>query len=400
MSSGYYSDVKPTILTPQDARALLPELASTRNPNVWVYRFEDAARGWTLSIATHAEPGSGKLSLGGFRIAPLSRTSSPGFTTDRESIALAIGMEEKVHWSRVIRVGGPLAMRDITRIVGGKCVMAPTADARVGQPNDAALLDFAVACFEQVERDAGIRITTGQDLGHGTMHDGRSSSLSYLHARFAGSVVADTSIPTGEGNYQLMRGMLRAAGVPMEHATVGLIGCGNIGMHMVKRLQSLGSGVTMLVLEARDERRTELEAMGIHTWGPEEKGEFLALPMDALAVNAAGGTLDRTAVRACAGNARLRVVCGSENLVMPEPGLDLLLRDAKKSYAPTELGGMMGYLTAVEEYLSVIEGVPFDVQTLLVAAERLETAGFETTARQIANGFTETFEDAVTAIFA
>jgi hypothetical protein len=216
--------VTATILRPEDARALVPELASTRNPNVWVYRFEDAGHGWTLSIATHAEPGSGKLSLGGFRIAPLSRTSSPGFTTDREAIALAMGMEEKVHWSRVIRVGGPLAMRDITRIVGGKCVMAPTADARVGQPNDAALLDFAVACFRQVEADAGIHITTGQDLGHGVMHDGTTSSLAYLNARFAGSVVADTSVPTGEGNYQLLRGMLRAAGAPVEGATVGLVG--------------------------------------------------------------------------------------------------------------------------------------------------------------------------------
>jgi hypothetical protein len=392
--------VTATILRPEDARALVPELASTRNPNVWVYRFEDAGHGWTLSIATHAEPGSGKLSLGGFRIAPLSRTSSPGFTTDREAIALAMGMEEKVHWSRVIRVGGPLAMRDITRIVGGKCVMAPTADARVGQPNDAALLDFAVACFRQVEADAGIHITTGQDLGHGVMHDGTTSSLAYLNARFAGSVVADTSVPTGEGNYQLLRGMLRAAGAPVEGATVGLVGCGNIGMHVVKRLRALGAGVTLLVLEAREARRTELEAMGIHTWGPEPKEAFLALPMDALVVNAAGGTLDRAAVQACAANARLRVVCGSENLVMPEPGLELVLRDARKAYAPTELGGMMGYLTAVEEYLSVLEGVPFDVHTLLVAAERLETAGYETTARLVANGFTETFEEAVSAIYA
>lgn len=389
-----------TVLSPGSARELVPELAATRNPNVWVYRFTEPVHGWTLSIATHAEPRSQKLSLGGFRIAPVERTSAPGFTTDREAIALAMGMEEKVRWSRVIGVGGPLALRDIRRVVGGKCVLAPTGDARVGQPDDAALLDFAVECFRTVEREAGIHITTGQDLGHGTMHDGRTQSLAYLNERFAGSVVADTSVPTGEGNFCLLKGMLRAWSIPVERATIALIGCGNVGMHIVRRLRADHAGVTILACEARADRRAELEAMGIRTWAPAQKTEFLRQPMDALVVNAAGGTLDRAAVETCAANARLRVVCGSENLVMPEAGLEELLRKAEKVFAPTELGGMMGYLTAVEAYLSVIEGVPFDVGTMLEAACRLETAGFETTSRIIANGHEESFEDAVTAVYA
>ncbi|HVH39702.1 MAG TPA: hypothetical protein VM764_06755, partial [Gemmatimonadaceae bacterium] len=85
---------------------------------------------------------------------------------------------------------------------------------------------------------------------------------------------------------------------------------------------------------------------------------------------------------------------------MPEAGLERTLRRAEKVYAPTEFGGMMGYLTAAEEYLSRVEGVPFDVRTLLEAAKRLETAGYETTARMIANGLEESFEDAVTAVYA
>lgn len=232
------------------------------------------------------------------------------------------------------------------------------------------------------------------------MHDGRTPSLQYLNARFRGSVVADTSVPTGEGNYRILLGMLRACGIAIEGATVALIGCGNIGMHIVHRLRAHGPGLTLLVCEARAERRAELEALGIRTFTPAQKRELLALPMDALVVNAAGGTLDRAAVEACVANARLRVVCGSENLVMPEPGLEPLLRAAGRIYAPTELGGMMGYLTAVEEYLSVLEGVPFDVRTLLEAAKRLETAGEETTARMLANGLREDFEQAVTAIYA
>lgn len=388
-----------TVLSPSECAALVPELAATRNANVWVYRYAHPTEPWTLSIATHAPPGSGKLSLGGFRIAPLERTESPGFTTERESIALAIGMEEKVHWSRVIKVGGPLALRDLTRVVGGKCVLAPTADSRVGNPRDAEMLIWAAECLSDCERHAGIHVTTGQDLGHGKMHGSTTGSLEFLNARFTGSVVADTSVPTGEGNYQILHGMLRAFGLPLERATIGLIGCGNIGMHIIKRLRA-HAGVTILACESREERRAELEAMGIRTWGPERKQEFLALAMDALVVNAAGGTLDAATVATCAANARLKVICGSENLVMPDPRGVETLRAAQKVYAPTELGGMMGYLTAVEQYLAVVDGKAFEVATMLEAAKRLEVAGFETAGRIVAGGYAEDFETAVTALYA
>jgi hypothetical protein len=387
----------PDILEPAQVRALVPALADTRHPDVWAYRFRHDRHDWTLTVATHAPPGSDKLSLGGFRIAPEERMTSPGFTTDREAISLAIGMEEKVHWSRLIGVGGPLVRRDMRRITGGKCVLAPTPGFRVGEPGDTELLDFAAACFRHVEASAGIHITTGQDLGHGRMHDGATSSLAYLAERHAGSVLADTSVPTGEGNYRILDGMLRACDVSLEAATVGLIGCGNIGMHLVRRLG--GRGTRLLALESRGERRAELIAMGIPALAPAAKREFLAQPMDAVAVNAAGGSLDRAAVDAIAANPRLQVVCGSENLVMPDPALALALRNARKIYAPTELGGMMGYLTAAEEYLSRVEGVPFDVATLLDAAARLDSAGFEAAARVRAGGYGETFEEAVTAIY-
>jgi hypothetical protein len=394
----YISRVSYTIIPPDEARRLVPELATSLNPNVWVYRFTESTRGWTLSIATHAEPGSLKLSLGGFRIAPVERTDSPGFTTDREAIALAMGMEEKVHWSRVIGVGGPLAIKDIKRIVGGKCVLAPTATARVGQPHDAELLDFAIECFREVEAGAGIRLTTGQDLGHGLMSDGVTPSLQYLNARYKGSVVADTSIPTGEGNYRILDGMLRASGVPLENATVALVGCGHIGMHVIGRL--LARGTKVLACESRPERRAELEGMGIPTWTPERKLALLREPIDALVVNAAGGSLDRATVEACAANTRLSVVCGSENLAMPDPAAQVLLQRARKAYAPTELGGMMGYLTAVEEYLTREAGVPFSIETMLAAATKLDEAGFRTVERLRAGGFRETFEEAVTALYA
>jgi hypothetical protein len=387
--------VKRTILDPAAAAALVPTLRSTRSPRVWVYRYEHPS-GWRLSIATHAEPGSGKLSLGGFRIVPDERAATPGFDTDVEAIELAMGMEEKVYWSRLIGIAGPLARRDMNRIVGGKCVLEPTADARVGKPRDRELLDFAVECLHDCDRSAGIRITTGQDLGHGIMSDGKTPSLNYLNAGFPGSVVADTSKPTGEGNYFVLVGMLRAFGLSPAEASVALIGVGNIGLHIARRLRAQNTRVT--AMELRQERRDELGTMGITAVPPAEKLKLLATPIDALVVNASGRSLDTASVRVAAANTRLKVVCGSENLAMPEPGDAGMLLRARKAYCPTELGGMMGYLTAVEQYLASVDGEQFDVTTLLRAAAELEDTAYSATRQMIESGFTEDFGAAVEAV--
>ncbi len=387
----------PSILSPEKSLSLVPDLARTTNPSVWVYRFKHPQQAWTLSIATHAEPGSDKLSLGGFRIAPRERTDAVGFDPDREAVGLAMGMEEKVYWSRLIDVGGPLARRDMSRIVGGKCVLNPTADSRVGQPRDFEMLDWAIECFRAFESKAGVRLTTGQDLGHGCMSDGKTQSLDYLSERFAGSVRADTSKPTGEGNYFVLQGMLRGVGIPIERATVGLIGVGNIGQHMFERLNAVGARV--IAVEAREDRRAPLIAAGHVAWPATQKAQLLRQPIDALVVNAAGGSLDSATINQCVANPRLKVICGSENLVMPNADDATRLRIAKKSYCPTELGGMMGYLTAVEEFLAHLEHVPFDVRALYEAAKLLEPAAYRATALQEQRSYAISFEDAIRSIF-
>lgn len=361
------------ILKPIDSQRIVPALRDTRNPDVWVYRFTHPAAGWILSIATHAEPGSGKLSLGGFRIAPRERTEAPGFDPDKEAVGLAMGMEEKVHWSRVLNVGGPRARRDMSRIAGGKCVLQPTDDARVGRPRDFEMLDWALECFRTMEKESGIWITTGQDLGHGVMSDGKTESLRYLGQRFHGCVIADTSIPTGEGNYHVLKGMLAAFGVQASAAVVGLIGVGNIGKHVLDRLRE--DGATVLAVEAAPARRASLEESGIRVFAPAEKAEILREPMDALVVNAAAGSLDTETITACMANPRLKIVCGSENMAMKDPDGSARLLSARKIYCPTELGGMMGYLTAVEEYLAVKDGLRFEMRQMLEASRRLETVG-------------------------
>ena len=389
--------MQKTILNPPATQVLVPQLNNTRNANVWVYRYS-GPHGWRLSIATHAEPGSHKLSLGGFRIAPAERTNAPGFDSDVEAIGLAMGMEEKVHWSRVVGVGGPLTRRDMSAIVGGKCVLHPTPDARVGQARDRELLDFAIACLADCEKTAGIRITTGQDLGHGTMSDGKTSSLEYLHRGFAGSVVADTSKPTGEGNYHVLLGMLRAFDIEPRAATVGLIGAGNIGMHIIDRLHALGT--SMLVVEANEKRRASLRVSDVEAHPPAEKKAFLGEPMDALVVNAAGATLDTATVQTSAANSRLKVICGSENLVMPDPADADLYRKAKKAYCPTELGGMMGYLTAVEQYLATAAGKAFDIVSMIEAAAQLQEPAFRATKHMRDRDFAVDFQQAIAAVCA
>jgi hypothetical protein len=384
-----------TVLLPEDTRRIVPALAATPG-DVWVYRYRHAVEKWQLSIATHAPPGSGKLSLGGFRIAPRELVHEPGFDADTMAIELAMGMEEKVYWSRLIHVGGPLALRDTARIVGGKCVLLPTDDSRVGEPKDAEMLAWAVECVRNCDEKGGIHIVTGQDLGHGTMSDGVTRSLDFMSTRYHGCVDADTSKPTGEGNYYVLKGMLEGLSIHVGEATVGLIGLGNIGMHILERL--IDDGARVVGVEAREERRDELHARGIEILAPAEKERFLQMPMDALVVNANKESLDAMTVERVVANPHIRVVCGSENLAMPDPRGADTLRRAHRIYCPTELGGMMGYLTAVEEYLAHLEGVPFRVETLFEAARRLEWAGRAATEEVVRSGFVLSFEDGMRAV--
>ena len=380
------------VRSPEESRALVPALAHRLPPDVWVWEY-DGPDGWRLSIATHAAPGSAKLSLGGFRIATEDRAGAPGYDNAREAIDLAMGMEEKIRWSRLIRCGGPRGMAHLDRLVGGKCVLRPSAGARVGAPRDAELLEWASRMMRAFESESGVHLTTGQDLGHGVMSDGTTQSLAFLHERFHGSVKADTSKPTAEGNWRLLRGMLGGLGVAMPAARVALVGLGNVGAHLLRRLRD--EGTECIAIEANAEKRDALTASGARAWAPDELPQFLSQPVDAIAVNARGGTLSLASCERLAANARLRVVCGCENLAMPDPRGAELLRAAGKLFAPTELGGMMGYLTAVEEYLCARAGVPFEIGTIFSAAERLEVAGRAAAARVRAGGYREPFDAAV-----
>lgn len=362
-------------------------------PEIWVYRYENVSGGpWQLSVATHAAPQSGKMSLGGFRIVPQAVAAEDGYNNDAQAVALAKGMEGKIRWSRLMRAGGPLAIRNSDRLVGGKCVLCPSTDSRIGQPRDREMLDWAADCLLDLEQRAGFHVVTGQDLGHGVMTDGRTRSLFYLNSRFPGSVTADTSQPTGEGNYRVLKGMLAACDRPLRGASIGLIGCGHIGGYVLDRAEA--DGADIVALEADAERRALIAKRGVKALAPPQKRELLAMPLDAIVVNANKRSLDTETVTCIIANERVRVICGSENEAMPDSTDADRLRAAKKVYCPTEFGGMMGYLAAVEEYCHYREKTPFDIATMMAAAEALESTAERLTRRIIESGFALSFADA------
>jgi hypothetical protein len=122
--------------------------------------------------------------------------------------------------------------------------------------------------------------------------------------------------------------------------------------------------------------------------------------MDALVVNASGASLDSKTVQTTAANSRLKVICGSENLVMPEPKDAQQYRIAKKAYCPTELGGMMGYLTAVEQYLAHSAGERFSIDSLLDAAAGLQEPAYRAVKLMRDKDFALDFETAIEAVCA
>jgi hypothetical protein len=100
----------------------------------------------------------------------------------------------------------------------------------------------------------------------------------------------------------------------------------------------------------------------------------------------------------CVANPRLKIVCGSENLAMKDPKGPEKLLAAKKVYCPTELGGMMGFLTAVEEYLTVLDGLRFEIGQMVEAARRLEIVGRQASALVRSGNYAMNFETAAEEI--
>jgi NAD binding domain of 6-phosphogluconate dehydrogenase len=365
--------IAKVFIQPEQAMLLAPELQDIAT-DVYVYRYQHLETGWILSVATLGAPNSGSLSLGGFRIAPEERANLADYDNDREAILLATGMEEKIEWSKKVCIGGPLGIENLDRLIGGKCVLMPGPDARMGQPRDFEVLDFAIHCLRDIEASAGISITTGQDLGHGLMSDGKTTSLQYMYDQFHGCTICNTAKPTAEGNWQVVRGLLRALDIDLSQSKIGLIGCGNIGRYMLEKM--IAAGAEVIVMEARTDVCDELNARGIQAWLPRDKADFLAQPMDVLTVNGNGNSLDEAAVNVLVENARLKSICGSENLMFCDEKLMDVLQQQNKIVCPSEYCGMMGFIAAIEEYLLRQLNQLLRVEDMYKVASKLEVSAY------------------------
>jgi hypothetical protein len=364
----------------------------------WLYRYEHTSEPWVLCISTQAAPQSEAFSLGGFRIVPAERADQAGYDNDCEALKLANDMTKKVAWSRMFGIAGPLSKPHLNRVVGGKCVLLPTKSARIGKPQDRELLDFAIRCMQDFEESAGILLTTGQDLGHGTMSDGSTYSCRYLNERFPSSILADTSEPTAAGNYFILRGIMNALKMPLSSSSIGLIGCGNIGGHILRKLKQ--QGCQLAVLESDPQRRAQIKGEGVPVYALSDRELFFRRPLHGLAINASGGSLDRHTVDLIVKNNALRVVTGCENLMMTDTEGVNKLATAGKIFCPPEICGMMGYLTAIEERQAGLQGVPFACGALINAARELESVAERVTFLIVAEDCKITFEDASRHLYA
>ncbi|RME60711.1 MAG: hypothetical protein D6780_02870, partial [Candidatus Dadabacteria bacterium] len=312
---------------------------------ITVYTFSHP-RGWGFAVATLALPFSEELSLGGFRILPKERIKSEELFLEKEAALLAVGMQEKIEWSKKANIAGPLGQSVLSKLYGGKCVLYPFAGSRVGEPLDFDMLKFACTCLNALSKGTGIFPVTGQDLGHGTMSDGKTSSLNFLHRNYSGAVTADTSVPTAAGNFYVVKGALKAFQIELYDAAVGLIGWGNIGSNLGNFL--LKEKASFVVMEAREEKRKRVKERGIKVFSTEEWEKFFTLPLVAFIFNAQGNSITKDVAELLCQNAKVKLVTGCENLLLGDPSFSAYFTKAKKLFIPTEYTGMMGYLTAVE----------------------------------------------------
>jgi hypothetical protein len=100
-----------------------------------------------------------------------------------------------------------------------------------------------------------------------------------------------------------------------------------------------------------------------------------------------------------ASNKQCKLVSGCENLVMPDANGAETLRLAKKLYVHTELCGMMGYLTAVENYLARNTNQPFNVSVMFEAATGLREVGRKVSEAVLKEGFARGFEDVAREVY-
>ncbi|MFS3129794.1 Glu/Leu/Phe/Val family dehydrogenase [Nocardioides sp. Bht2] len=242
---------------------------------------------------------------------------------------------------------------------GGKAVI-------IGDPHQMKSEHLFRAYGRFVETLGG-RYITACDVGT-TSHDmdliGRETA--HVTGRtLAHGGAGDSSVLTAFGVFQGMRASAEAAwgDSNLSGRTVGVLGVGKVGRHLVGHLVDVGARVVVSDVwqPAIDRVRDEYPDVEV----VESAEALLALPLDVYAPCALGGALDDEV----AAHLQARVVCGAANNQLAHPGVEKVLDDRGILYAPDYCVNAGGLIQVADEF----EGFSFE------RAKHRATGIFDTT---------------------
>ena len=158
-------------------------------------------------------------------------------------------------------------------------------------------------------------------------------------------------------------------GAPTLHGrTVGVVGVGKVGHHLVTHLVEDGADVVVTDVNPEAVARVQAEHPGVRA--VDGTAELVAGELDVYAPCALGGALDDATVDAL----RAAIVCGAANNQLAHEGIEKTLQDRGILYAPDYMVNAGGLIQVADE----LEGFSFDR-----AKQRAEKI-FDTTAQVFA----------------
>ena len=162
----------------------------------------------------------------------------------------------------------------------------------------------------------------------------------------------DSSVLTAYGVFQGMRAAARVTwgSTSLRDRTVGVVGVGKVGRHLVHRLVEAGAEVVVTDVNPAAVRAVEHDHPSIRSLP--STAELVTEPLDIYAPCALGGAVDDDVVELL----RARVVCGAANNQLAHPGLDKMLADRGVLYAPDYVVNAGGLIQVADE----LEGFSFD----------------------------------------
>ncbi|WP_110208853.1 Glu/Leu/Phe/Val dehydrogenase dimerization domain-containing protein [Nocardioides daejeonensis] len=287
----------------------------------------DEASGLRAIIAIHSTALG--PALGGTRFHPYSDTAS--------------ALDDVLNLSRGMTYKAALAGLDLG---GGKAVI-------IGDPRTLKS-EALLRAYGRFVQSLGGRYKTACDVGTFSADmDLIARECDHVTGRtVAHGGAGDSSVLTAFGVFQGMRASAEAAwgSTSLDGRTVGVVGVGKVGRHLVEHLVNDGAEVVVTDVwqPALDRVRDELPQVTI----VDSEAALLAQPLDVYAPCALGGALTDDVVA----DLGAQVVCGAANNQLAHPGIEKSLADRGILYAPDYCVNAGGLIQVADE----LEGFDFE----------------------------------------